>query len=208
MIKLKMKNSLYNHVDTSSVYWLYDLDSHIKNGYNFNVEKDCVASLLHTLSSHLNFWFLESKENTSELALRTSKSLRLLDLCKKLKVDDIFYPELLIYHFKGKSFSLEKDTYVGKNPFQRNGNYYLKINNFNDHMLILDKKKILTYGELDIYDDYETDKPITEIILDSSTVWFFMKPRYEKALKNHLIKSINEINKIYTINGIQEIKMK
>lgn len=208
MIKLKMKNSLYNHVDTSSVFWLYDLDSHIKEGYKFDVEKDSISSMLYTLSAHINFWFFESEGNTSELAQILSKSLRSIDLFKRLKVDDIFGPEQVIYDFKGRSFCVESDTYKSINPLQRNGNYYLKINNMNDHMLIIDKNNILNFGEFDVYDDYETDMPITEFILESSAVWFFMKPRDEKTLKNHLIKSINEINKIYRANGIQEIKMK
>jgi hypothetical protein len=188
---LNINGEVYNHINTSSTYWLLDLKiEESEDSYGLNP--------LDYISYHFNYW--EHKDGSEKII----NELNNIIADREAKYDVYLYPELIIYEFSG--ILVKGEDIDGHSRQEIDGEIILKIKDRNDtkiHIPVNDFE-FWDLGSFEEYDD-EDGNIITEFCPSSDTLLYFMKPEDYTFMNNYLEELIKKIEAIYDANGFPRI---
>ena len=193
------EGTVLNHMYTSSVHWLDDLDDFIKWGFQFETKN---IDLLDLVCAHLLYWDSEEsnviRDRKKVLAKANKKpTLRnILDLGSN--------PELVIYKFNGTSvydqISDDKIKYFPDSDsleidlYEKDGTLHLSKEDFENYFS----------GEILLPDEDEEDEDV-QFGHSTGFVLFFMSEQNEKKMDEFLKSCLVDLNEVYDSLGMRPI---
>ena len=183
--------------------FLEDIGFYINENYVFTVSKENPIDLLDVVCGHLLHWYYQTFEEGNQAKLLFHEMFQQNEILNRLiKIGDPI-PELVIYEFNGISVY---DELIGTNVLPKvtyeiievqldfNGILYLTAEEFGD-----------LGGEITLPEDEEDELNIE--LSSWGDVYFFMTESNEKSMQEYLIRCIEEINKVYSSQGMRLIEI-
>ena len=183
--------------------FLEDIDDYINENHVFKVSKNNPIDLLDIVCGHLNYWQYEKYKENHQAKLIYDECFQKNEIINRLiKIGDP-NPELVIYEFNGISVydDLHESNVIHQESYETievqleyNGVLYLSAEEFAD-----------VGGEINLPEDDDD-----ELYIDLSchgNVYFFMTDINEKLMGEYMILCVEEINKIYSTQGLRLIEL-
>jgi hypothetical protein len=183
--------------------FLEDIDDYINENHVFKVSKNNPIDLLDIVCGHLNYWQYEKYKENHQAKLIYNESFKQNEIINRLiKIGDP-NPELVIYEFNGISVY---DELNGQNVIQKESYETIEVQLEYNGILYLSAEEFADLGgEINLPED-EDD----EVFIDLhnwGSVYYFMNENDENKMGEYMIKCIEEINKIYSTQGIRLIEL-
>ena len=181
--------------------FLEDIDDYINENYVFRVNRDYSIDLLDVVCGHLLHWQYKTYADDTHARLIYNDFFQQNEILNRLIKTGDPTPESVIYEFDGISVYddlndrnvLRKDTYE---------NFEINLDAYGILHLTAEEFEDLG-GEITLPEDEEDE---VEIDLScSGNVFFFMKESDEEIKQEYMIKCIEELNKIYSSQGMKLI---
>jgi len=183
--------------------FLEDIDDYINENHVFKVSRNNPIELMDVVCGHLLYWQYRSHRENQQAKLIFDDYFEQNEIINRLiKIGDPI-PELVIYEFDGISVY---DELNDRNVIEKETYETIEINLDYNGILILTNEEFEDLGgEITLPED-EDDELCIELSCWGD-VYFFMSDSNEKLMGDYMIRCVNEINKIYSTQGIQLIEL-
>jgi hypothetical protein len=193
---LNPHGEILNVVYVAHDRFLEDLESYVNDNFTREPATGTVE-LLDRVCAHILHWKLKSDDAHAQAVFKRLESNGLLQLIAQLAWP---IPELVIYRFNGVTTfdEFRSDDIVPDQNFDT-----FTVLTRSGSTLVFSKDELEDAGGEAIPPESEHDE--AEIHWPSSAVHFFMKPGDEERMRSHLVRCIDELNKVYASLGLETI---
>jgi hypothetical protein len=192
-----------DNIYTNHDRFLEDIDDYINENHVFLVSKNNPIDLMDVVCGHLNYWQYETYSDNQQAKFIYDECFQQNEIINRLiRLGDPI-PELVIYEFNGISVydELRESNVIHKETYET-----IEVQLEYNGVLYLSAEELAELGgEINLPED-EDDEVLIDL-LNWGNVYYFMNEDDENKMGENMIKCIEEINKIYSDQGLRLIEI-